>query len=251
MRKMMVAGNWKMHGSRSSVMPLLASIKELVKSFTEVDIAVCPTFLHIGLVRDMLSDSSISLGAQNLHTGESGAYTGEVSAPMLVDYDCEYVLVGHSERRTIFNEDLTLVEQKFKSALDFGLKPIICIGETLAHRENKQTELVIKDQLDSIMQSVDIKLFDNVVIAYEPVWAIGTGLTATPEQAQDVHFFIRNYLAKYSIDVASTVRILYGGSVKANNAKSLFAMPDIDGALVGGASLDAKSFADICEAANL
>lgn len=249
MRKKMVAGNWKMHGSRASVLPLLQAIKEGVQNLSNVDVVVFPSFVHLQMVEELLADSLIEWGAQNLYVGESGAYTGEVSGPMLVDDGCQYVLVGHSERRMLFHEDLMQVAAKFKAALQFGLQPVLCVGETLAQRENGETEPVIISQLDSVIQTVSINLFKHIVIAYEPVWAIGTGLTATPEQAQAVHAFIRKHLAQYSVDVAGTVRILYGGSVKADNAKGLFAMPDIDGGLVGGASLDAKSFIEICKAA--
>lgn len=249
MRKKMVAGNWKMHGRRHSVVPLLQAIKTGVQDFTNVDVLVFPSFVHLPLTQEMIADSSVGWGAQNLHTGDYGAYTGEVSGPMLVDYGCQYVLVGHSERRTLFHEDLEQVAEKFKAALQVGLRPVLCIGESLEQRERDKTESVLAEQLESVIQAVDINEFKHAVLAYEPVWAIGTGLTATPEQAQDVHAFIRSYLAKHQVDVANTVRILYGGSVKADNAKGLFAMPDIDGGLVGGASLEAKSFVEICRAA--
>lgn len=242
----MVAGNWKMHGSRCGVQSLLKAIKDGGQKYSGIDIAVFPSYVHLGEVENVLADSLISWGAQNLYVGESGAFTGEVSGPMLVDYGCQYVLVGHSERRILFHEDLLLVASKFKSALQFGLQPVLCIGETLAERERNETESVIRDQLESVVHTVSINLFRHAVIAYEPVWAIGTGLTATPEQAQTVHAFIRSCLARHNVEVANTVRILYGGSVKADNAKGLFAMPDIDGGLVGGASLDAKSFLEIC-----
>lgn len=246
MRKKMVAGNWKMHGSRCGVISLLTDIKEGAQGLSEVDIAVFPSFVHLSAVEEALADSLISWGAQNLYLGETGAFTGEISGPMLVDYGCQYVLVGHSERRILFNEDLLLVASKFQAALQCGLQPVLCVGETLAQRERNETETVIKDQIESVIQLVNINLFKHAVIAYEPVWAIGTGLTASPEEAQAVHQFIRSCLAKHHVEVADTVRILYGGSVKPDNAKGLFAMPDIDGGLVGGASLDAKSFLEIC-----
>lgn len=235
-----------MHGSRCGAQSLLKALKEGAKDISEVDMVVFPSFVHLSAAEELLADSLISWGAQNLYVGESGAFTGEVSGPMLVDYGCQYVLVGHSERRILFHEDVILVAAKFKAALQFGLQPVLCVGETLAQRERNETEAVIKEQIESVIHMVSINLFRHAVIAYEPVWAIGTGLTATPEQAQDVHKFIRDCLAKHHVDVANTVRILYGGSVKADNAKSLFAMPDIDGGLVGGASLDAKSFLEIC-----
>jgi triosephosphate isomerase len=250
MRKKMVAGNWKMHGSRGSVVPLLRAIKDGVQSLSNVDVAVFPSFVHLHMVEEMLADSLMGWGAQNMHTGEFGAFTGEVSGPMLVDYGCQYVLVGHSERRTLFNEDLMQVASKFKAALQFGLQPVLCIGESLEQRERGETESVLVDQLDSVIHTVSINLFKHALIAYEPIWAIGTGLTASPTQAQAVHAFIRGHLAEHHVDVANTVRILYGGSVKADNAQGLFQMPDIDGGLVGGASLDADSFVEICLAAN-
>lgn len=249
MRKKLVAGNWKMHGTRSSVLTLLRTIKEGVQQLPDIDVAVFPSFVHLQMAEEIIADSLIGWGAQNLHIGESGAFTGEVSGPMLVDFGCQYVLVGHSERRILFHEDLRLVACKFKAALQFGLQPVLCVGETLEHRERGETETMIADQLDSVIHTVSIHLFKHAVIAYEPVWAIGTGLTATPEQAQTVHAFIRRHLAQHNVDVANTVRILYGGSVKADNAKALFAMPDIDGGLVGGASLDANSFIEICKSA--
>lgn len=247
MRKKMVAGNWKMNGSRCGAQSLLQTIKEGAQGISNVDIAVFPSFVHLELAEAILADSLIAWGAQNLYISESGAFTGEVSGPMLVDYGCQYVLVGHSERRLLFHEDLLLIASKFKAALQFGLKPVLCLGETLTQRERGETESVIIDQLESVIHTVSINLFRHAVIAYEPIWAIGTGLTAAPEQAQDAHAFIRSHLARYNVDVANTVRILYGGSVKADNAKGLFAMPDIDGGLVGGASLDAKGFLEICK----
>jgi triosephosphate isomerase len=245
MRRKIVAGNWKMFGSRASVTSLIAGIKQGVD---QVDVLVFPTYLHIPLVAELLKDSSVKYGAQNMYLGESGAFTGEVSAPMLVDYECTAVLIGHSERRQLFHEDLDLIAAKFKMALQFGLQPILCVGETLAQREKGETQDIIRQQLVSVIDLAGIEAFEKAVIAYEPVWAIGTGLTATPIQAQEVHEFIRQELAKYHINIANCTRILYGGSVKADNAAGLFAMPDIDGALVGGASLDAKSFLAICQA---
>jgi len=249
MRKPLIAGNWKMHGFTSQVKELVESIKLEVSSLSGIDIVLIPSFLHLCRVHELLHGSHIMLGAQNLYLGAQGAFTGEVSGPMLLDCDCKYVLIGHSERRTIFHEDLELVTAKFHSATLAGLIPILCVGETLAQREKGHTEYVIQDQIDHVIKSVGIAAMKNAVIAYEPVWAIGTGLTATPEQAQTVHAFIRQILVKNDVAIADTIRILYGGSVKPENAASLFAMPDIDGALVGGASLDARSFLAICEAA--
>jgi triosephosphate isomerase len=205
--------------------------------------------VHLPLAEDLLNDTAIAWGAQNMYLGAAGAFTGEVSGAMLVDYGCQYVLIGHSERRALFHDDLTMVAAKLKAALEAKLKPILCLGETLAEREANQTEEVIRTQLQSAIDAVGIEAFSQIVVAYEPVWAIGTGLTATPEQAQSVHAFIRQIFAQHNVVVANSMRILYGGSVKADNATGLFGMADIDGALVGGASLDAKSFLAICQAA--
>lgn len=249
-RKKMVAGNWKMNSSRVKAEELADAINQGAQTFSSVDIVVIPPFVHLQQIEKQLENTPIAWGAQNLYVGAHGAFTGEVSGPMLLDYGCSYVLVGHSERRIIFNEDLPLVAAKFRAALEFGLMPILCVGETLAQREKNETETVIKAQLDSVIEASGIEAFKQAIIAYEPVWAIGTGLTATPAQAQEVHAFIRQQLAKQNVEIAAAARILYGGSVKADNAAGLFAMPDIDGALVGGASLEAKSFLGICEAAS-
>ncbi len=249
MRKPMVAGNWKMHGTRSAAHSLLESIRQGAEEFSNVDIVVFPSFVHLALSEQILEKTQIAWGAQNLYLGQSGAFTGEVSGPMLKEYGCEYVLIGHSERRHIFHEDLDLVAAKLKAAFEAKLQPILCLGETLDQREKEDTEKVIAEQLSSAIAVVGIKALANAVLAYEPVWAIGTGLTASPEQAQAVHAFIRQQLAQQDVALADTTRILYGGSVKADNVSGLFDMPDIDGALVGGASLEAKSFLAICQAA--
>lgn len=249
MRKLLIAGNWKMHGSRSQVQVLIEGIKKGASAFSSIEILILPTFVHLAQSHDLLTNSAIKLGAQDLYLGAQGAFTGAVSGPMLKDIGCQYVLIGHSERRSIFQEDLKLVAEKFKAALDAGLKPILCVGETRAQRENGETERVIREQLESVINLVGIDAFRQAVIAYEPVWAIGTGLTAMPEQAQEVHLFIRKLLAQINVDIAKTICILYGGSMKAENAASLLAMPDIDGGLIGGASLDANSFLAICAAA--
>lgn len=239
-----------MHGSRVDANALLNGIKEGARLYPSVSIVVFPSFVHLQLAESQLVDGQVAWGGQNLYLGESGAFTGEVSGLMLVDYGCQYVLVGHSERRQLFQESSALVANKFKTAIESGLQPVLCVGETQQQRIEGQTELVIAEQLQAVLHLVGIDAFRQAVVAYEPVWAIGTGLTATPEQAQAVHHYIRHLFREYSLDVADTVRILYGGSVKADNAAELFAMPDIDGGLVGGASLDAKSFLAICEAAN-
>ncbi|MHB1948399.1 MAG: triose-phosphate isomerase [Gammaproteobacteria bacterium] len=250
MRKKIVAGNWKMHGSRQSTDSLIESIKQGANTYSShVDIIVYPSYVFLQQVETLLADTQIKWGGQNLYLGAQGAFTGEISGPMLVDFGCQSVLVGHSERRMLFHEDLDLVAAKFKAALEFGLIPILCVGETLEQRQQGETEQVLTEQIESVVELVGIEGFRLAVVAYEPVWAIGTGLTATPEQAQEVHAFIRQKMAKYQVDIANSLRILYGGSVKADNAAGLFAKPDIDGGLVGGASLDAKSFLAICAAA--
>jgi triosephosphate isomerase len=250
MRKPLIAGNWKMHGSMSQAKALLEAIKQGATEYSDVDVLVCPTFVHLALAHYLLEKTPIMLGAQNLYLGAQGAFTGEVSGAMLRDVGCEYVLVGHSERRSILRDDLPLVAEKFKAALQAGLKPILCIGETQAEREAGQTEAVIHTQLQSVLDAAGIEAFQQAVIAYEPVWAIGTGLTATPEQAQAAHYYIRQLFAQNNVALAKTIRILYGGSMKPENAASLLAMADIDGGLIGGASLDAKSFLAICAAAS-
>jgi triosephosphate isomerase len=249
MRKKMVAGNWKMHGSHNLARTIIEELKQDEQTLFAVDVVVIPTFVHLYEVEKLIENSPISLGAQNLYPGESGAFTGEVSGKMLKELGCQYVLVGHSERRQIFHEDLKCVTAKFKAAQQFGLQPILCVGETREQREQNKTAQVIEEQVSSVISEAGIEAFQNAIIAYEPVWAIGTGLTATPDQAQEVHAFIRALIAKHEIDFAKKIRILYGGSVKADNAAGIFAMPDIDGGLVGGASLEAKSFVAICQAA--
>lgn len=250
MRQPLIAGNWKMHGSVSQIKLLLQGIKQGLKHCPQVEMVLCPTFVHLPLVQDLLQETSLKLGAQNLYLGQQGAFTGEVAGPMLHELGCEYVIVGHSERRQLFHETLELVAEKFKDAVAAGLKPILCVGETRAEREAGLTEKIVQQQLSSVIEAAGIERFTDAVIAYEPVWAIGTGLNATAEQAQAVHAFIRQMLAQNKVDLAKTIRILYGGSMKAENAAHLLAMPDVDGGLVGGASLDATSFINICIAAN-
>jgi len=246
----MIAGNWKMHGSQALIRSLVSEIKQEAGAYSNIDILLLPTLVHLSDVKTLLGSSPVLLGAQNLYVGAQGAFTGEVSGPMLKEAGCEYVLIGHSERRTIFREDLAIVAAKFKAALEAGLKPILCIGETRDQRERGETEQVVKQQLETIIEAAGIHALGQAVIAYEPVWAIGTGLTATPEQAQAVHAYIRRTISQNNVDIAKTIRILYGGSMKADNAASLLSMPDIDGGLIGGASLDAKSFLAICAAAS-
>ena len=239
-----------MNGSMSQTKTLIDGIKQGASAYPDIDILVCPSYVQLSLAHQLLEKSAVMLGAQNLYLGEHGAFTGEVSGVMLKDAGCKYVLVGHSERRSLLHDDLPLVAEKFQAAQQAGLTPILCIGETRAEREADQTEQVIRNQLQSVLDTAGIDAFRQAVIAYEPVWAIGTGLTATPEQAQAVHAFIRQLLAQNNVDIAQTICILYGGSMKPDNAASLLTMTDIDGGLIGGASLDAKSFLAICAAAN-
>ena len=249
MRRPMVAGNWKMHGTRAGVAELLEGLRKLPQS-GEVEVAVFPSSLHIGQVIDALQSSGITVGAQNSAIqSEQGALTGEVAPSQLAELGCKLVLVGHSERRQVIGESEKVLQQKFAAAQACGLKPVLCIGETLEEREAGKTLEVVERQLSSIIDTFGVAAFANAVIAYEPVWAIGTGLTASPQQAQDVHAAIRAQLAKENAEVAAHVQLLYGGSVKASNAAELFGMPDIDGGLVGGASLNADEFGAICRAA--
>ena len=249
MRRPMVAGNWKMHGTRASVAELINGLRDLALP-SGVEVAVFPPLLHISQVVDGLKGKSISIGAQNsaVESGQ-GALTGEVSPSQLVDAGCSLVLVGHSERRQLMGEQDEVLIRKFAAAQASGLVPVLCIGETLEQREAGKTLEVVSQQLGSIIDELGVGVFAKAVIAYEPVWAIGTGLTASPQQAQDVHAAIRAQLAAENSEVAQGVRLLYGGSVKAANAVELFGMPDIDGGLIGGASLNADEFGAICRAA--
>ncbi|MNZ48522.1 MULTISPECIES: triose-phosphate isomerase [Pseudomonas] len=248
-KQKLVIGNWKMNGSSAANASLLRSVLPVISRFEGVEIAICPPFPYLTTVADLLDDSDVLLGAQNLSSQLSGAHTGEVSASMLHDIGCRFVLVGHSERRALYSEDDDLVAKKFATALRAGLIPVLCVGETLAQRQCGETEGIVTSQLSAVLKAVGIQDLAKGVIAYEPVWAIGTGETATPEQAQAVHRHIRQWLAIEDRAAAADCRILYGGSVKADNAEQLFKQPDIDGGLIGGASLDAMSFAAICWAA--
>jgi len=248
MRQTLVAGNWKMNGSLESNQKLIEGIKAGVASGVNAEVAVCPPAIYIPQVADLLAGTDISWGGQDLSQEASGAFTGQISASMLLDMKCKYVIVGHSERRTLNGESDELVAEKYAAALSAGLKPILCIGELLEERESGDTEAVVARQLDAVIEKAGIQAIGEGVIAYEPVWAIGTGKTATPQQAQDVHAFIRQRLAENDADVAEKVQILYGGSVKPDNASELFSMTDIDGGLIGGASLEADSFLGICSA---
>ena len=249
MRRTMVAGNWKMHGTRASVAELIDGLRNLDLP-SDVEIAVFPSDLFIDRVINGLEDTPISVGAQDAAIdSKQGALTGEISPSQLVDAGCELVLIGHSERRLILGESDETLNRKFAAAQASGLTPVLCIGETLAQREAGQTLEVVERQLNAVIDEFGIDVFASAVIAYEPVWAIGTGLTATPQQAQDVHAAIRAQLAQKKSEVAQGVRLLYGGSVKAANAVELFSMPDIDGGLIGRASLNADEFGAICRAA--
>ena len=214
-----------------------------------VEVLICPVSVHLADVLAVVGDSPVHLGAQNCSDAVSGAFTGEVSAEMLVEFGCEYVILGHSERRALFHESSELVASKCLAAQKAGLTPILCVGETLEQREAGQVEVVIAEQLDALLAVGGIKSFRQLVVAYEPVWAIGTGKTASPEQAQAVHALIRERISSHDASIGAALRILYGGSVKADNAASLFSQADIDGGLIGGAALDASSFLAICEAA--
>ncbi len=249
MRKPLVAGNWKMHGTRSENASLLSQLLNHLPEALAAEVMVCPPFVYLHETSRLLKDSDVELGAQALCAEPIGAFTGEVSGAMLRDVGCRYVLVGHSERRQLFGENDALVARKFVAAQSSGLVPVLCVGETLDERESGRTTEVVARQLDAVFAVTGIGALRSAVIAYEPVWAIGTGRTATPGQAQEVHAMIRERIALADAGVAAEVRILYGGSVKGSNARELFAMPDIDGGLVGGASLKADEFAQICAAA--
>lgn len=249
MRRCLIAGNWKMNGSRAFSDELAVAIVAGYAAPQAADLLVCPPFPYLGAVATRLEGTPVALGAQNVSQHLSGAFTGEVAASMLADVGCEYVIVGHSERRAMMGESNELVADKFSAALTGGLKPILCVGETLEEREEGRTERVIEDQLSAVLQAVGVAAFADAVIAYEPVWAIGTGRTATPDQAQDVHRYIRGLLAALDENVATTTQVLYGGSMKSSNAAGLLAMPDIDGGLIGGASLKADEFLAIAAAA--
>jgi triosephosphate isomerase len=249
MRQKLVAGNWKMHGGLKTNLQLLQDVASGVAELRGVAVAVCVPFPYLAQAQSVLAGSAVAWGAQNLSEQAQGAFTGEVSAAMLQDFACRYVLVGHSERRAIYGESDALVAEKFAAALASGLRPVLCVGETLAQREAGQTVDVVAAQMDAVLQRVGVAAFASAVVAYEPVWAIGTGRTATSAQAQEVHAAIRAQVARADAQVAAGLQILYGGSVKPASAPELFAMPDIDGGLIGGASLVAADFLAICRAA--
>jgi triosephosphate isomerase len=251
MRRPLVAGNWKMNGDQASTVELVNGIIAGRSQVTNAEVLICPPYILIPHAAQLLAGrDDVALGAQDIDVHDNGAFTGQVSAAMLKDAGCSYVIVGHSERRSIYGESDEDVAQKFKVAQAGGLVPVLCVGETLEEREAGTTESVVARQIDAVLNVVGISGFVRAVIAYEPVWAIGTGKTATPEQAQEVHQFIRDKLAGQDQQVADALRVLYGGSMNPGNAADLIAKPDIDGGLIGGASLKADSFLAICQAAN-
>lgn len=242
-RRQLVAGNWKMNGDKA----LVDKIQKQLDAATleNMDVVICPPFPYIGLF-----DDKVKLGSQNISQFDSGAHTGEVSVTMLKEFNCQYVIVGHSERRTDNNESDKLVASKVEQVLKADLTPILCVGEPDSVRDDGTFFDYIAMQLDAVLQKVCISQFANIVLAYEPIWAIGTGETASPMQAQEVHAFIREFLAKQDDNIAANIVILYGGSVKGNNAQELFSQADVDGGLIGGASLNPEDFLSICQAAN-
>ena len=249
MRQKLVAGNWKMHGSRALTRSLVQGLAAQFPQGAACEIAVCPPFPYLAEAASYASGTPIALGSQDVSSEDKGAFTGQVSAPMLFEMGCRYAIVGHSERRSLNGESDELVAKKFMAAQRHALVPILCVGESLEEREEDKTEAVVSRQLGAVLAAAGIDAFARAVIAYEPIWAIGTGRTASPEQAQAVHEFIRGLLRAENANIADFVRVLYGGSVKAENAAEIFSMPDVDGGLVGGASLEVDGFASICRAA--
>ncbi len=247
-RRPFIAGNWKLNGSRQSVVDLASAICA-AKIPDTVDVLLCPTAVHLGDVLGVVGDTSVHLGAQNCAAHADGAFTGEVSAQMLTEFGCSYVILGHSERRSLFGESSALVAEKCVAAQKAGVTPVLCVGETLEQREADKVKTVLDEQLDAVLSLAGVAAFARIIVAYEPVWAIGTGKTASPEQAQAAHALIREKISQLDTEVAQSLRILYGGSVKPDNASTLFAQTDIDGGLIGGAALDAQSFIAICKAA--
>lgn len=248
-RRPLVVANWKMNGSFVSIAPLLDGILNGLKDDCDVEVVICPSYVYLPKLAEILNNRNIELGSQNLSHLDSGAYTGEVSAGMLKDFSCKYAIIGHSERRAFYNESDDMIAKKFLRAQAMDLTPILCVGEQQHEREIGDAEVVIERQLDAVIEVVGIASFENAVIAYEPVWAIGTGKTASPEQAQEIHAFVRLSLARYDDVIANGIRILYGGSVKAANATEIFNMVDVDGGLIGSASLEADEFLSICHVA--
>ena len=249
MRRPFVAGNWKLNGSRERVLTVLTEVCAAARVLPEVDVGVCPPFVYVTDAAAAIGDAPVRLGGQNCASVERGAFTGEVSARMLADVGCSFVLVGHSERRTLYGESDSEVAAKTELVLAAGLSPVVCVGETIEERQEGRTETVVARQIGAVIDRLDHDALARMIIAYEPVWAIGTGRTATPAQANEVHAFLRERVAARDPDAAAGLRILYGGSVKPENAARILAEPDVDGGLVGGASLDAGQFIDICRAA--
>jgi len=250
MRTPIIAGNWKMHMTVPEARELVQGMLSGIRDREKVEVVLGPPYTALSAVADLIRGTGIGLAGQNVHWEEKGAFTGEISAAMLKDAGCTYVIIGHSERRSIYGETDADVAEKFKVAQAGGLIPILCVGETLEERQADETEQVVARQLDAVIDAAGVAALANAVIAYEPVWAIGTGMTASPEQAQEVHQFIRGRIAALDSGVADGLRILYGGSMKPDNAAELLAQADIDGGLIGGASLEAESFLGICRAAN-
>jgi triosephosphate isomerase (TIM) len=249
MRKKFIAGNWKMNLDRAAAVALAEAVVKKSADYPAVDVALCPPFVYLDAVRKVVAGSKVGLGAQNMYHEAKGAFTGEISAAMLLDTGCQYVILGHSERRDIFRETNADVNKKLFAALKAGLSPIVCVGEHLEEREAGQTGAVIRSQFEGSLADISAEQMAKIVIAYEPVWAIGTGKVATPQQAEEVHADLRKLIeVRYNAEVAAAVRIQYGGSVKASNAGELMSQPDIDGALVGGASLVADDFLGIIAA---
>ncbi len=249
-RKKIIAGNWKMNHTVTETSGFINEFKRNIADVDGVDIVLCPTFTSLQIAVDLTQNTNIAIGAQNVHWSKNGAFTGEISPSMLLDIPVAYVILGHSERRQYFGETDETVNMRLKSTLTTPLKPIVCIGEKLDERESGITEKIISGQLNDGLKDITAQQMNDIVIAYEPVWAIGTGVTATPEQAQEVHAFIRNLInEKYGVNVSESIRIQYGGSVKSKNADTLLTQSDIDGALVGGASLDCNEFVNIIRSA--
>lgn len=255
MRRKLIVGNWKMHGDIHSNQTLLEGITNGVREFKNADYVVCVPNPYLFQARELLNNTNIAWGGQNVNQFEQGAFTGAVAPHMLTDLGCTYVLLGHSERRSLFHETNLTASARFEAAIKAGLTPILCVGETKAERDAGLTEVIVASQMDAVMATLDEKEFAlamklDMVFAYEPVWAIGSGTTASPEHAQTMHHFIRNRIAKRNVEAAEKVRIIYGGSLKAKSAENMFAMQDIDGGLVGGASLLVDEFVSICKVAN-
>jgi len=249
MARATVIANWKMNGSLTSNAALGGALAAALKSLLDIDLAVCVPFPYLAQMEQQLSGTPLHLGAQNVNAEAGGAHTGEVSCAMLQDFGCRYVLVGHSERRTLYDESDNTVAQKFKAVVSANMRPVLCVGETLEQRNAGQTTDIITSQIHAVLNEVGMSAFEQALVAYEPVWAIGTGETATPDQAQQVHAHMRALFAFECAEVARSIPLLYGGSVNQDNASTLFAQPDVDGGLIGGASLNAEAFVKICQSA--